>query len=279
MAEQKKKEKATKIKKKNWHTILAPKIFRNVVLGETLIAESKSALNKTITQNLTNLTYDIKKQNVNIKFIVDKVEGNKAYTSIIGYSMIPASIKRLTRRRSKKIELSFVCTTSDNKKIRVKPLIFARSLTKGSVTSKLNKTIIEYLTRTISKMTFDNLINDLINHKLQSSLRERLKKIYPLRIVEIKSMEIEKEKKPLEEKKVEKIEEKKEIKEEKVEKKEEVKEKPKVEKKEEKVKEEEEKKEKKEEKKEEPKKEEKNKEEPEKEVKEEKIKKEIEEEK
>ena len=58
-------------------------------------------------------------------------------------------------------------------------------------------------------MTFDKLINDLINNKLQISLGAHLKKIYPLRTVQIKTMGIEKEKKPVEEKKeVEKVEEK-----------------------------------------------------------------------
>ena len=207
MAEQKKTEKSTKIKKKKWYSIIAPKIFRNVVLGETYLTEPNLALNKTITQNLMNLTYDVKRQNSNIKFLIDKVEGDKAYTKIIGYHMIPTSVRRLTRRRSEKIEQSLVCSTSDNKRVRIKPLIFARRLIKGSISAKLAKTIIEYLTKTISKVTYDNLINDLITHKLQNSLRERLKSIYPLRAVEIKSMEIEKEKKPMEEKKTEKAEE------------------------------------------------------------------------
>jgi len=258
MVIQKKTEKATKIKKKKWYSIIAPKVFRNVVLGETLITEPKLALNKPITQNLMSLTNDIKKQNININLIVDKVEGDKAYTKLIGYKMIPASIRRLTRRRSIKIELSFVCKTSDNKKVRIKPLIFTRSITKGSITNKINKTTVESLTRAINKMTFDNLVTDLINHRLQSSFKDRLRKIYPLRSFEIKSMEIEKEKKPVEEKKV-KVEEKKEepkVKEEKKTKKDKKPEEKEVE-----------------EKKEEPKKEEKEekpKEEPKKEVKEEK---------
>ena len=258
MAEPKKTEKATKIKKKKWYSIIAPKIFRNVVLGETFIEEPKLALNKTITQNLMNLTHDVKKQNSNIKFIVDKVEGDKAYTKIIGYNMVPTSIRRLTRRRSQKIELSLVCKTSDNKKVRIKSLIFARGAIKSSINTKLTKIVIEYLTKAISKVTFDNLINDLINYKLQISLRERLKRIYPLRKCEIKSMEIEKEKKPVDEKKEAKEEELK------------VKERPKEENKEakEEEKEQPEKEEAKEAKKEEPKKE--VKEEPKEEIKEDK---------
>lgn len=215
MAGQKKTEKAIKVKRKRWQQIIAPKIFGNVVLGETLIAEPKLALNKTITQNLMNLTHDMKKQNINMKFIVNKVEGNNAHTKIIGYDMVPTSVRRLTRRGSEKIKLSFVCKTSDNIIVRVKPLIFTRGMVKNSVTTKLRKTITEYLPRAISKMTFDNLLNDLINYKLQFSLKDRLKKIYPLRKCEIESMGIEKEKKPVEEKKVENVREDKEAMEEK----------------------------------------------------------------
>jgi len=198
MAEQKKAEKTTKIRKKKWYSIIAPKMFRNAFLGETYITEPKLALNKTITKNLMDLTNDVKKQNMNIKFVIDHVEGDKAHTKMIGFNMINSSIKRLTRRRSNKIEMSFVCETSDNIKVRVKPLMFTRSITKSSVNSTLNKAVTEQLTRAISKMSFESLVNDLINHKIQSYFWKSLKKVYPLRNFEIKSMAIEKEKKPME---------------------------------------------------------------------------------
>ena len=234
MATKKKTEKATKIKKKIWCPIIAPKLFKNVFLGETYITEPKLALNKTITKNLMDLTKDVKKQNMNIKFVVDRVEGGKAHTKVVGFKMISSSIKRLTRRRSDKIELSFVCKTSDNKKVRIKPLLFTRSLTTSSVTKNLNKTTTEQLTKAISKTSFEDLLNDLIAHRVQSHFWKSLKTVYPLRNFEIKSMEIEKDKKPMEEKKVEAVKEKKEAEPEKkeTEKKEETKEEEKVEEKE-----------------------------------------------
>ena len=211
MATKKKTEKATKIKKKIWCPIIAPKLFKNVFLGETYITEPKLALNKTITKNLMDLTKDVKKQNMNIKFVVDRVEGGKAHTKVVGFKMISSSIKRLTRRRSDKIELSFVCKTSDNKKVRIKPLLFTRSLTRSSVTKTLNKATTEQLTKAISKTSFDDLLNDLISHRVQSHFWKSLKTVYPLRNFEIKSMELEKEKKPMEElENVKVVEEKKE---------------------------------------------------------------------
>ena len=185
----------TKVKKKKWYPLIAPRIFRNEVLGETFVYDENAMIEKTVTQNLMNLTGDVKKQNININFIVTKVEDGKAFTDIIGYQMIQASIKRLTRRNSEKIELSFTCQTADGKFIRIKPLIFAISSTKGSVSSRVRRTTVDFLTKTIKKLTYDNLINDLVNHKLQSSLRENIKKIYPVRVAEIMNMHIEKEKK------------------------------------------------------------------------------------
>lgn len=185
---------STKIKKKKWYPLVAPKIFRNVTLGETLVFDEKAMLGKTITQNLMSLTGDIKKQNINIDFIVTKVENGRALTKIVGFRMIPTSVKRLTRRRSQKISLSFTCNTADGKQIRIKPLIFAISTTKGSVATHLRRSATEYLIKTINKMTYENLLIDLINHKFQYSLKDSIKKIYPIRASEIREMYIEKEK-------------------------------------------------------------------------------------
>ena len=202
----------TKIKKKNWYSLIAPDIFKNSVLGETLVYDENAMMGKTITQNLMNLTGDVKKQNTNINFIVTKVENSKALTDIIGFYMIPSSIKRLTRRRSEKIELSFICDTSDEKHIRIKPLIFAISNTKGSVRSHIRRTVTDFLVKTIKKMTYNDLINDLISYKLQMTLRDNIKKIYPVRVCQIRSMYIEKEKKHGEEEEVKAEKEKKTIK-------------------------------------------------------------------
>ncbi len=201
--------KSSKVRKKKWYPLLAPRIFRNVVLGETLVYDQDAIMGKTITQNLMNLTGDVKKQNISMDFVVNRIEDGKAHTEIIGYHMIPTSVKRLTRRNSEKIDLSFSCHTVDGKHIRIKPLIFAISSTKGSVGAHLRKTAQDYLIKTIKKMTYDSLVIDLINHKFQYSLKDNIKKIYPVRVSEIRDMHLETEKKQEEEKVTEKTTSKK----------------------------------------------------------------------
>jgi len=191
-------EQVVKLKKKQWFPIMAPKQFDNVVLGETLVNDPNAMLGKTLSHSLMNLTNDSKRQNVNIHFKVVEIEGDKAKTKIIGYQIIPSSVKRFVRRNSEKMDLSFTCDTADNVFIRIKPLVITKADVKGSVAAKLRNTIASFLSKTIKKMTYDELLNDLILHKLQSLMRENLNKIYPLKVCEIRYLGLEERQKPQE---------------------------------------------------------------------------------
>lgn len=184
-------EQITKIKKKQWFPIIAPKQFDNVVLGETLVYEPGAMLGKTLSHSLMNLTNDMKRQNIKIHFKIVEVDNGKAKTSIIGYEIIPSSVKRFVRRSSEKMDVSFACETSDNVFIRVKPLVITKSDVKGSVAAKLRNSVVSFLAGTIKKMPYDEFIGDLISHKLQALMRENLSKIYPLKVCEIRYAGIE----------------------------------------------------------------------------------------
>ena len=161
----------TKVLKKKWYPIVAPKLFRNVILGETLVYEPQQMIGKGVRQNLMNLINDVKRQNININFEVVNVENDKAFTNIVGYNMVQSSVKRMVRRNINKIDMSFICSTSDKKNIRIKPLIITRSATSGSVGSKIRKKTQDFLTKYISSISYDNFANDLISHKLQETLK------------------------------------------------------------------------------------------------------------
>lgn len=196
-------EQIVRLKKKQWYPILAPKQFDNVVIGETLVYEPQQMLGKTLSHSLMNLTNDPKRQNISIHFKVVEIEGNKAKTGIVGYEIVPSSVKRFVRRASEKMDLSFNCETADNVFLRVKPLVIARADIKGSIAAKMRNNIVAYLSRTIKKMPYEELMNDLISHKLQSSMRETLSKIYPVKVCEIRYAGIEAREKPQEVKEAE----------------------------------------------------------------------------
>ena len=191
-------EQVAKLKKKQWYNIFAPQQFDNAVIGETLVYEPSAMMGKTLSHSLMNLTNDTKRQNINIHFKVVEIEGDKAKTSIVGYQIIPSSVKRFVRRNSEKMDLSFTCDTADNVFIRIKPLVITKADVKGSIAAKLRNSIAAFLTKTIKATAYDQLINDLISHKLQDSMRQNFNKMYPLKVCEIRYLGIEARDKPQE---------------------------------------------------------------------------------
>ena len=187
------KKTGKKVRKKQWFQIIAPQLFHEQVIGEIYLYDIGDAVGRNVYSNLTSLTRDIKRQNINIKFIINRVSDNRAFTDVIGYEMIPASVRRLVRRGKSKIEASFVAETADRKKVRIKPLLIARNIVKHSVSLKLRKVVEELITKNFKKSPYINLVQSIVIHKFQSNLKKSLNKIYPLRICEIRDMQIEKE--------------------------------------------------------------------------------------
>ena len=179
-------EQLAKIKKKQWYPILAPKLFNNTMLGETIVADPQTMVGKTLSNSLMNLANDVKRQNVNIHFKVISVEDNKAKTVVTGYEMINSSVKRLVRRDCEKIDLSFNCETVDNLWLRIKPVVITRSAVKGAVAARLRRNIVKFVTEFVKKNSYEQVLTDLITYKLQSEMRAVLNKIYPVKVCEIR---------------------------------------------------------------------------------------------
>ena len=188
-----------KIKKKIWFKIIAPALFNNQVMGETLAAEPDTLIGKTLPINLMNLTRDMRQQNIEVLFKVNKVAGEKASTELIGYRMSPSSIKRIVRRNKIKIDQSLIAETADNIKLKLKLIMLTVNSTNKSVATALRKAAEERVARAVKKLKYDDLVQEIVKHKMQNGLRKQLSKVYPLRICEIRYMGIEKAKQHIEE--------------------------------------------------------------------------------
>jgi len=190
MAEKKPTKKLVK-KKKIWFTIIAPKSFREVVLGETPAFDGQDIIGKIVKVNLMNIVRDPKKQNTNILFKITNVEGTQARTTIYGYEIIPSSIKRLVKRRRGKIDDSFVCETKDKMLIGIKPMVITNGRTQNTVLTNIRKKIRHVASKYLLTLTYEQFINELISGRFQGKLKEEIKKVYPARIIEIKKVKIQ----------------------------------------------------------------------------------------
>lgn len=177
-------------KRKKWYQIIAPKLFNEQTLGETMALEADLVMGRTTTLNLMTITKDIKKQNVKVSFKVNDIKGLKAYTEFTAYQMIPASIKRLVRKGREKISDSFTAVSKDGKNIRIKPLIICQNTVTHSVGTDIREATKKMTTEILKQIPYHTFVRDVITGKFQRALRQQLSKIYPTRIAEIRAIKL-----------------------------------------------------------------------------------------
>lgn len=182
-----------RLQKKSWHPIIAPALFNKQVLGQSLVGEASQLLNKAVLANAMGLTGDMKRQHVTIKFKVTSIREGQGLTSIESYEVNPAYIKRMVRRNKSKLDLSFLAMTKDNVKLRVKPVLLTKNMATGSACAGIRKKTQEFLVRQFKTMVFEDIIRDLLMNKLQNAVRGEVKKVYPVKTVEMKMLSIEEE--------------------------------------------------------------------------------------
>src|SRR3989338_1268172 len=174
--------------KKSWRQIVAPKMFNEMALGETLGYTPEEMLGKRVVYNLMNLTKDVKRQNIVITFEVTGIQDGKGTTSVIAYTMVPSSVKRLVRRRSDRVDISFACETADGRIVRIKPLLVTRGNTTSVLLRKLHHYAADYALKAVKRISYEQLLNDLVSYKFQAEMRQKLAKIFPLKSCEIRSL-------------------------------------------------------------------------------------------
>lgn len=187
----KKTQQLTKVKKKVWIPIIAPKMFNEQMVGETPANSAQESVGRVVEVNLMILTGESKKQSINAKLIITEIKEGKAHTKLIRYEINPPSIKRLVRRKKNRIDESLVYQTKDGQKVRIKPFILTVALTKSSVVSEIRKRIKVFLYKTIAQTTYEDLFRMVIDNKLQRELGQSISKMHPIKTVEIRVLHLE----------------------------------------------------------------------------------------
>ena len=184
-----KQEKLSK-KKKEWFEILASKEFNEIPIGETISFNTDSLIGRTLYINLASLTNDVRMQNVRVKLTISDVKNKKAYTKLENYEVLPAFVRRVVKLEKDRVDDSFLYKTKDDNTVVVKPLLITKNKVKKSILSNLRLNARDFLEKYIQKTSYDDLVLDLINYKLQKELKNNLKRVYPLDVAEIRMMEL-----------------------------------------------------------------------------------------
>jgi small subunit ribosomal protein S3Ae len=177
-------------KAKNWYQILAPSIFNNVPVAETL-AESPESLSGRVSEvSLQDLTNDFRKSHIKLLFSVDKIEQNTAHTQLKGTQLTSDYLRRMIRRRKSRVDGVFNVETRDNALVTVKPFAIAEKRIQSSQKKLIRNVMKEVIAKEGKVKTLNAFVRDCIDGKIGSEIYKNCKVYYPVKRIEVNKIEV-----------------------------------------------------------------------------------------
>ena len=189
----KKKVSRIKTKKKVWYKVLAPKIFGEKSIGESYLSNPESAVGRTLKVNLRELSGNVKDQNIYVSFRVASVDGTTLKTSPIGSELTSAFVKRLVRKNCNRLDTFTTITTKNGDEVLLKGLILTLNQTYRSTQAAIRKKFNEVMKEEAAKVDFSAFLSQIVSYRLQSGVKKKLSKLYPVKEATVRVLKLKKE--------------------------------------------------------------------------------------
>lgn len=187
----KKKVSRIKAQKKVWYRITAPKLFGQKEIGEAYLATPTAAVGRLMKINLKELTGNVKDQNAYARFVISGVSGSTLITENVGYELTASYVKRMVRKNADRMDDYMVFVSKDGKKIMFKTIALTLHKTHRSVQIVIRKHLAAGIKEELSKNDFETFLTNVVTMRLQSTLKKKLSKIYPIKELAIRVLQVQ----------------------------------------------------------------------------------------
>jgi small subunit ribosomal protein S3Ae len=182
--------KADSRKAKQWYKVISPEMFGRSPVGETVAYDPEKVVGRIIETTLGDLTNNFSKQNTKLRFRVDRVAGDSAYTKFVGHEMTTDYIRSLVKRRTSRIDSIIDVATTDGYQVRVKPSCFTVKRARANQVKSIREISRNVIIEKAKGLDLNQLIQDVVNGKLSLDIYKEAKMVYPLRRVEVRKTQI-----------------------------------------------------------------------------------------
>lgn len=181
---------AKRLKGKEWYTLIAPKMFDEKVLGETLVGDPKDLTGRVVESSLGTLINDLSKYYFKLYFRVKNLEEKKAHTEFAGLECLRDYISRMIRHGIDRIDTIQDLETKDKKKLRVKTITVVNRRVRKGIEKSLRKFLEDRVKKEVESAELNEFLVKIIDDSLKRNVLNEGSKIYPLRMFEIRKIEI-----------------------------------------------------------------------------------------
>ena len=134
---------------------------------------------------------DYSKQNVTVKFKVNNIAGDAAYTSFTGHELARDFIRSMVKRRTSRIDCVVNFTSKDGWKVRAIVTCFTLTRADQSQQHEIRRILTNDVLNYGKENELGVFVNNIINGDLAKELFKQVKELHPIRRVEVIKTKVE----------------------------------------------------------------------------------------
>ncbi|HIH18542.1 TPA: hypothetical protein HA225_01045 [Candidatus Micrarchaeota archaeon] len=194
MAEQpsKKTKIVDKWKLKSWYSIIAPESFESREIGQLVSADEANLKVRKVKIGLGEITGSFSQSTAYtvLYFRIKEIRGKSAHSIFIGHELVPGYVRTLARRRRSVMNQIDDVVTKDGVHLRIKTICISGLKVSEAVRADVRRVLSENV-KAISKQTdYQTLVQEMVFGKLSAKLYNGVKKIGPIKRVEIRKSQL-----------------------------------------------------------------------------------------
>ena len=178
-------------KAKKWYRVYVPDAFGKVEIGDTISADPANMVGRVMTATLGEVVQDYSKSHIKMRFKINNVAGDAAYTEFIGHEVTRDYLRSMVKRRASRIDTIHPVVSKDGKLLRVTVVCLTLSRAEQSQVHAVRQAISQALTARAAESDLETLVKDIVSGDMARDVFKVVKTIYPIRRVEITKSKLE----------------------------------------------------------------------------------------
>jgi small subunit ribosomal protein S3Ae len=178
-------------KAKSWFKVYVPDNLGKAYIGDTISSDVETVKGRIMQSTLGEILNDYGKQHIKMRFKINEVTGDAAYTEFVGHEVTRDYLRSLVKRRSSRIDCMMMVVTKDNKKVRLTISVYTFARANIAQEHAIRKAIMTAVAAQAPAWDLTTLVNGIVSGEISRDLFKSVKAIYPTRRVEVIKSKVE----------------------------------------------------------------------------------------
>ncbi|MCP1662224.1 MAG: 30S ribosomal protein S3ae [Methanocalculus sp. MSAO_Arc1] len=172
-------------KAKSWYKVYTPETYGKVYIGDIVSADPDNLIGRVMAVSLGEIIQDYSKQYIKMRFRINNVAGDAAYTEFIGHEVTRDYLRSHVKRRTSRIDATVTKKVQGGRELQVTITCFTLNRAKLSHVHAIRAKMLDVVDRLAKEMDYETFAKAAVNGDISREIFKESRTIFPIRRIDV----------------------------------------------------------------------------------------------